>query len=194
MRTTGVVLRWMLMAIVLTPMAVSYGQQVEGKDKPADTGQSASAQSQPAQEGRNFQLTFTARELDENGKVVNTRRFDTMVTADSPKEGGMSSIRSGERIPVPTGPNGQFQYADVGANFDVNRAHIVKGNHLAMMVTAEINRPDTTGDFAKATIRQNRWTGDVEIPIGGRKVIFSSDDLSSKRTLQIELAVVAVER
>jgi len=62
-------------------------------------------------------------------------------------------------------------------------------------VSAEISGADTAaGDSSKMPIRQNRWMGDVEIPIGGRKVIFSSDDLSSKKTLQIELAVVPVER
>jgi hypothetical protein len=198
-RTTKKIAGWILMSAMLATAGISYGQQAgKAATEPAQAQPQASpsGQTEAVQEERNFQLIFTAREVDENGKVVNSRRFDTTVTTWSPKSAGIANIRSGVKIPVPTGANSsQFTYMDVGANFDVNRARVVKGNRLSMQVSAEISGADTAAsDSSRMPIRQNRWMGDVEVPIGGRKVIFSSDDLSSKKTLQIELAVVPVDR
>ena len=198
-RKTGMIGQMTLMGAVLLIASASYGQQ-EAKSSPNTAPAQAQAAIEGSQDERNFELIFTAREMDENGKVVNSRHFDTTVTTGSPKGGGTGNIRSGVKVPVVTSSNPgasmqQFTYVDVGANFDVNHARVVKGNRLAMQVSAEISGADTAaGDSSKMPIRQNRWMGDVEIPIGGRKVIFSSDDLSSKKTLQIELAVVPVER
>ena len=186
-------MRWMAMAAILATVVQGQGQSAgKSAETPAQLAPAQPvAQPEPAQDERSFQLTFTARELDENGKVVNARKYDTMTTAESSKWGGVSNIRTGARIPVPTGAN-TFTYTDVGANFDVSRVRILKGNRLVMWVSAEISSFDATRTEANPTIRQNRWAGDVEIPIGGRKVIFSSDDLSSKKALQIELAVTPV--
>ncbi|WP_157466533.1 hypothetical protein [Edaphobacter aggregans] len=186
-------MRWMAMAAILATAVQGRGQSAgKGAETPSQLAPAQPvAQSEPAQDERGFQLTFTARELDENGKVVNARKYDTMTTTESSKWGGTSNIRAGARVPISTGAN-SFTYLDLGANFDVSRVRIVKGNRLAMQVSAEISSFDATRTEANPTIQQNRWGGDVEVPIGGRKVIFSSDDLSSKKTLQIELAVTPV--
>jgi hypothetical protein len=193
-------MRGALICVVLATAALCYGQQSESKRKSeaaeAKAAQVAVEQTEAPQEERSFQLTFVARELDESGKVVNSRKFDTMVTTGW--KGASSSIRNGMKTPVPSGGNGaipQFQYVDIGANFDVSRPRIVKSNRLAMQVTAEISNADQPNEKGgPPSIRQNRWAGDVEVPIGGRKVIFSSDDLSSKKTMQIELIVTPVDR
>jgi len=197
-KMTRKISRWILMSGVLLTAGLGYGQQAGKNTTEATQAQpqaSSGGQTEAVQEERNFELIFTARELDENGKVLNSRRFDTTVTTGSPKGGG-GQIRSGVKVPIPTGANSsQYTYVDVGANFDVNRARVAKGNRLAMQVSAEISGADTTAkDSTAMPIRSNRWMGDVEVPIGGKKVIFSSDDLSSKKTLQIELAVVPVEK
>jgi hypothetical protein len=189
-------MRWVAMAAILVTATQGNAQSAgKGTETPAQStsAQPVATQAEGPRDERNFQLTFVARELNENGKVVNTRKYDTMASTDSPKNviGGMSNIRTGAKVPVPTGANSsQFTYVDVGANFDVSRVRVVKGNRLAMQVSAEISSFDPTATTGNTpTIRQNRWTGDVEVPIGGRKIIFSSDDLSSKKALQIELAV-----
>jgi len=190
-----------LLSAVLLMGGGGYGQQAaKNTTETVQAQPQASAEGSPAE--RNFQLIFTARELDENGKILNARRFDTTVTTGSPKKEGVSNIRSGVRIPVSTSPPGQaiqtqtqFTYVDVGANFDVNDARVVKGNRLAMVVSAQISSADiVTAERGQVPVRQNQWMGGVEIPIGGKKVIFSSDDLTSKKRLEIELAVVPVDR
>jgi len=192
-------MRWMAMAAILATATQGPAQSAgKGTETPtqSERAQPVAAQAESPRDERNFHLTFVARELDENGKVVNTRKYDTMASTDSPKNvtGGMSNIRTGAKVAVPTGANNsQFTYMDVGANFDVSRVRVVKGNRLAMQVSAEISSFDSIATTANMpTIRQNRWTGDVEVPIGGRKIIFSSDDLSSKKAVQIELAVTPV--
>jgi hypothetical protein len=178
-------LRWMLMVAVIGTAMSGHGQE-SGK-KEAGSGPVTAAQ-QPDE--RTFIVSFVARELDENGKVVNSRRYDTMAGARP----GRASIRTGGRLPIAvTGKGGanEVTYVDVGVSFDVANPQIVGGNRLAMAVSAEISSldPATVNAANQPTIRQNRWTGDVEVPIGGHRVIFSSDDLGSKRTMQIEAAV-----
>jgi len=194
----GQTMRWIAMAAILAMTVRGYGQAAgKSTETPVQsaTAQPA-AQADTAQDERSFQLTFTARELDENGKVVNSRKYVTTANTGSSKNGGGGNIRTGAKIPVPTGPNSsQFTYLDVGANFDVSRVRVIKGNRLAMQVSADISSFDSTGRTeGNPVIRQNRWTGEVEVPIGGRKVFFSSDDLSSKKSMQIELSVTPEER
>jgi hypothetical protein len=184
-------MRWFTMVAILASALAVHGQSSAGKGTETPT-QSAAAQpsTETGQDDRVFQLTFTARELDENGKVVNTRKFVTTATAGPSKNGGGGNIRTGAKIPVATSGSGNFTYVDVGANFDVSRVRVVKGNRLAMQVTADISSVDSTVRVeSNPTIRQNRWMGEVEVPIGGRRIFFSSDDLASRRSMQIELAV-----
>lgn len=185
------------MCLVLAVAASCYGQQAENKGKSEiPETKTSSLQTETSQDERTFQLTFVVQEADESGKVVNSRRYNTMATVGSPKGGG-GSIRAGARVPVKTGGGATptFTYLETGANFDANNARILKSNYLALQVTAEISSFDTVTAFeGEPRIRQNRWTGNVEVPIGGHKIIFSSDDLSSKKKMQVELTVTPVER
>jgi hypothetical protein len=182
-------LRWMLMVAVIGTAVTGMGQQAPGKDAaPAPT-----TAAQP-QDERAFLLAFVARELDENGKVVNSRRYDVMTSLASYRG---SNVRTGAKVPVTVigkgGGGTENTYIDVGVNLDVSRARVLDGNRMAMQVTAEISSVDpTTREADKPVIRQNRWMGDVVVPIGEHKVIFSSDDLASKRTMQIEVTVTPV--
>jgi hypothetical protein len=42
------------------------------------------------------------------------------------------------------------------------------------------------------TIRQNRWVSTVAVPLKKPTVIFSSDDLTSKRQMQLELTATPI--
>jgi hypothetical protein len=181
-------LRWMLMVAVIGTAVTGRGQQAPAKEAvPTPVGAV-----QP-QDERAFLLAFVARELDENGKVVNSRRYDTMASLSSHLG---SKVRTGAKVPVTVigkaGGN-ENTYIDVGVNLDVSRARMIDGNRMAMQVSAEISSVDpATKDAEKPVIRQNLWVGDVVVPIGEHKVIFSSDDLASKRTMQIEVTVTPV--
>ncbi len=80
-----------------------------------------------------YHLEFVIQEMGTDGKPTNSRSYTATVSTDS-RDGRNTSIRTGSRIPVPTGPfssgndsqalvNTQFQYVDVGVNIDARRAH-----------------------------------------------------------------------
>jgi hypothetical protein len=178
-------LGWMLMVVAVIGTAVTgMGQQAPAKD--AGSPPAVAAQEQ---DDRTFLVSFVARELDENGKVVNSRRYDTMTGVGPNARAG--SIRTGAKLPIRSG--NEISYVDVGVSFDVTRTRIVDGKRFAMLVTADVSSLDpATREATQPTIRQNRWTGEVQVPIGEHKVIFSSDDLASRRTMQIEVTVTRV--
>ena len=148
-------------------------------------------------DGRHYQVVFVAQELD-GGKVINSRRYVTDMTFQGPMSGS-GSIRTGSKIPLVTGAysgtqNPTFTYVDVGVNLDFNHAHL-DGDRVFLYVTAEISSAgaeSVIGGVHEPIIRQNKWSAGVTVPLGRPTVIFSSDDVSSKRTMQIELTVTPV--
>lgn len=130
-----------------------------------------------------YRLDFVLKE-NEGGKMVNTRSFQMMLQSD---EGRMSSIRSGDKIPVPqVGTGGQTIYIDVGVNLDVRQLHHV-GGEVEMDITAEASSADTSN-----VIRQTRWNSIVTIPVGKPVVIFSSEGPTAKRQLQLEVTATPI--
>jgi hypothetical protein len=81
----------------------------------------------------------------------------------------------------------------VGVDLDFNRARL-EGDRVFLSITAEINSADPALDSVthQPIIRQNKWSSGVTVQLGKPTVIFSSDDVSSKRTMQIELTVTSV--
>jgi len=147
----------------------------------------------PAAEPEYFRLNFVVKEV-EHGKVVNSRDY-SLVTLASGKD--RSSIRAGTRTPIPAGPPEarQFQYVDVGVNIDCNSAQRLQ-NTLAMYVSAELSTMAPLQEKAVTlapSIRQNKWNSAVVLIIGKPTVLFSSDDLTSPRTLQLEVTATPVK-
>jgi hypothetical protein len=129
---------------------------------------------------RYYRLDFVVKEL-EGGKTVNARAYSTTI---SNERGAMSSIRTGSRVPMP-GKEGTVSYMDVGINFDCRAAKWVD-NDLVLNVSADISSV-ADGSSSPPVIRNNRWSGDVIVPLRKATIIFSSDDAMSKRQMQLEL-------
>jgi hypothetical protein len=150
-----------------------------GQSEPAKAGGTAT-------EPRYFHLDFVVKELD-GGKTVNARAY--AITASTDRE--RTSVRTGNKVPVPSGPRGspantQFTYVDVGTNIDCAGLKEVQG-HLTLMVTADVSSALGTEDASSPVIRQVRWNAPAIVPLGKPTVIFSADDPSSKRQMQLEL-------
>jgi len=157
-----------------------YGQQSTATEL-----SHAATVTQQAKPDQHFRLTFVVQEVDEKGKVLNSREY-VVGTAF------MASIRAGVKVPVPTSPgSSQFTYMDVGVNFDVRQFHVLSATRVEMTISAELSSFDSSSDQTKTQpgIRQNKWSGDEQMVLGERKVIFSSDDLTSKNKVQVELTV-----
>jgi len=129
---------------------------------------------------RYYRLDFVVKEL-EGGKTVNARAYSTTI---SNERGAMSSIRTGSRVPVP-GKEGTVNYMDVGINFDCRAARWVDSD-LVLNVSVDISSV-ADGSSTPPVIRNNRWSGDVIVPLRKATNIFSSDDAMSRRQMQLEL-------
>lgn len=153
-----------------------------------------------------YHLDLVVRELDENGKAVNSRSYSCTVST-SQKE--YDTIRAGSKFPIATGvydtnetqnqsARTEFQYQDLGVNFDVNQVREM-GNKLAMSLKAEISSLASTRRIGGATgvdepvFRQNRWQTPVLIPLGKATVVFTSDDIDSKGGMQVEVTATLLQ-
>jgi hypothetical protein len=108
-----------------------------------------------------------------------------------------ASIRAGSKVPVPAGTS--FQYIDVGVNIDCRDIRDLQRD-LAVFVSADISSmPSESASPAPAgpaapmpVVRQNRWSSLVVVPLKKPTLIFSSDDLASKRQMQLELTATPI--
>ena len=130
-----------------------------------------------------YRLDFVVKELGDDGKVVNSRTYLTTISTD-----GLSSLRTGTKIPLRTNDKGEINYIDVGVNLDCQRVH-ESAEGLAMQISAEISSlatPIGTGG-PSPIIRQNRWQATTVLPIGKPSIVFSSDNLENKGKMQVEV-------
>src|SRR5712692_4544325 len=138
-----------------------------------------------------YKLDFVLKEV-EAAKVLNARSYSITVSTDTSSP--HSSIRTGSRVPTPTGSAGQFTFIDVGVNIDCGPIK-AEQNELSLAVTAEVSsilQESTTPPGAHPVIRQNKWTSSVVVPIKKPTVIFSSDDTTTKRQMQLELTATPI--
>ena len=147
---------------------------------------------------RFYRLDFVVKEL-EGGKVLNARTYSAMAsTGELPPPLGnrACSIRTGSKVPIPTvaGGPGQFTYLDLGVSID---CYEIKEElpALALRVEADISsavQESSPGSPTPPVIRQNKWTSGVLVFIKKPTVLFSSDDVSGKHQMQLELTATPI--
>jgi hypothetical protein len=163
---------------------------------PAPLAAQEKAEPEPAY----FRLTFVYKEV-EGAKVINSREF---VLQASTARGNRASVRTGTRVPFPTSSfdSGkgtvtatQFQWYDIGVNIDCSNLRESGGN-LTFVVSADISSlapPEGAAAPIQPAVRQNRWNSDVIIPLKKPTTIYQSDDLNSKRQLQLEVTAIPLK-
>ncbi len=149
----------------------------------------ALAQQSPPADPNFYKLDFVIKELDA-GKVVNSRNYSSIQGASGKER---SSIRTGNRVPVPSGEKG-FQFIDVGVSIDFDQLRELPGDRLAVWVVVDIssNAPSETAGLPPI-IRQNKWNSVVMLPVRKATTIFTSDDPTSKRQVQIEMTATPLK-
>ncbi len=145
----------------------------------------------PAQPVHYYHIDFLVEELGSDGKPTNSRTYSTTICTETHST---VSLRTGSKIPIATGSfeasskaSTQFQYIDIGVNFDVHNAHEVN-QQLAFVLTADLSSVASYADLAavhEPIIRQNAWQASVLIPVGKPTVVFKSDNLDSKGSTQV---------
>ena len=142
-----------------------------------------------------YHLDLVVKEIGENGKPSNSRTFSITV---STARGESVSIRAGSRVPIATGSysgagapvNIQFRYQDLGVNFDVREVRDT-GNRLAMFLQSDISGLGSSVPLGgprgieEPVMRQNKWSSPVLLPIGKPTVVFTSDDVDSKGSMEV---------
>jgi len=142
-----------------------------------------------------YKLDFAVKEVD-GGKVLNARTYSVEVSTE-PERGTSPAcvIRTGSKVPMMTaGANPQFTFIDVGVNIDCRAVREVSGG-LTLGVNAEVSsalQEPVTPTSLPPIIRQNRWSSTVLVPVKKPTVIFSSDDVASKRQMQLELTATPI--
>jgi hypothetical protein len=143
--------------------------------------------------GKFYRLDFVVKEV-EAGRILNARSYSITVA-----EQGGCSIRAGSRVPTPVGGPGlgsatQYSYSDVGVNID---SHHVTGvqSGLSLGVNADVSsvlQESTPSPGVPPTVRQNKWQATVLVPFKKPTMIFSSDDVTGKRQMQLELTATPI--
>lgn len=140
-----------------------------------------------------YHLEFLVQELGADGKPVNSRAYSTTVTTNSHDT---SVIRVNSRVPVASGAfderaplvNTQFTYQNAGVQIDVRNAREI-GRLLTLSLTADISSlggsANVVANFREPIMRQNKWEAWVLVPIGKPTVVFNSDDLDTKGSMQM---------
>ena len=142
-----------------------------------------------------FHLDFLVQELGSDGKPVNSRSYSSTASTGRPERD--ISIRTGSRIPVPTGEpsSSNYQYMDVGISIDVRNAQEVSGK-LAVTLAADISslaqEPNQNGVRAPV-IRNNRWQSPVLLPINKPTVVFTSDALDTKGSMRLTVTATPLQ-
>lgn len=130
-----------------------------------------------------YKLDFVVKEV-EGAKVLNTRSYS--MTASSKTD---ASARTGVSAPF------SDQYMETNVNIDCKNISESHGD-LSLYIGAELtileSVPAPSGPAGRPTIHRNRWGSTVILPLKKPTVIFSSDDLTSKRQMQLELTATPI--
>jgi hypothetical protein len=159
-----------------------------------DTVSKPDTASQLKQAAQFFQLEFVVRER-EGDKVINHRSYFMQVAASDIMSTKImpSSMRNGTKVPVNTdGKN--FQYIDVGLNIDCRNIQQINNNLSLNVAIEQSSILDTPNEIkGEPLILQNKWDSTVVVPLGKKTVIFSSDEVTSTRVMEVELTVTPIQ-
>ncbi|WP_263417188.1 type II and III secretion system protein [Terriglobus albidus] len=179
----------LFLAAVLTLCCAASAQEAAAKD------------TAPAGPATRHLLKFVVKEL-EGGKVINSREYSTYLAGGPKETAGTSSIRTGSKVPIPFSyetakpATTQITYIDVGVNIDI-RGDRVEDGKLYCFIKAEFTSIDSSANAENSVfprvVRQNSWSSPIFAPLGKPITLFSSDDVASKRTMQLELTATEVK-
>jgi hypothetical protein len=140
-----------------------------------------------------YRLTYTFTETD-GGKRTGTQHFSMLVTA-----GQRMTVKEGSRVPLTTGtytPGGsaavqtQYQYIDVGMNFDVTLMETAAGALVKTKVEESSIVP--TANLDHPVVRQVSLEGSPTVVLGKPAIVTSLDMPESTRHVDVEVVVEAV--
>ena len=184
--------------------------QSQAKSKPAQSATDHNKTVAP----HFFRLKFIVKEL-EGKKIIDSRIYTTEISAlplgakTSVAFDGDRSIRADARIPFLTRSyssvgnlkdvHEQFHYVNVGTDIDCIAPKII-GQKLAMLVTAHVYNTTSakvlksggTSQYEEPIHQDNHWSSEVLIPIGQATVLFTSQEPTSTRTMELDVVATPI--
>jgi hypothetical protein len=110
----------------------------------------------------------------------------------STEGGSPGSMRTGGKVNYEPSP-GQMQFLEVGVNIDCRWVREVEGQ-LTLDIAADISSVAfDAGSPPKPVLRQVKWSSKAIVPLRKATLLFSSDDVTGKRKLQLELTATPVK-
>jgi hypothetical protein len=177
----------------LLTLCFVHGAFAQEAAKAADTAKA------PEAAAHYYHLDFVVQEVGTDGKPVNSRSYTSIVSTGTHDS---VSIRADSRIPIVTSSfqfgdgkeNRQYQWQNIGVHIDAGQAHEI-GRQLALNLVADISSmADSTDETSHQPVtRQNKWQASVLIPIGKPTVVFTSDTLDSKGSMQLVVTATSLQ-
>jgi hypothetical protein len=85
-----------------------------------------------------------------------------------------------------------IQQIDVGVSIDLFRIK-EDGDRLSFAIVTEVSSvAEGIAGQTNPTIRQNKWTSEVIVPLKKATLLFSSDNLDAKTQLQVEVTATPI--
>jgi 3-deoxy-D-manno-octulosonic acid (KDO) 8-phosphate synthase len=105
-------------------------------------------------------------------------------------------IRAGSKVPYSNADGSQYSYLDLGVSIDcyhVTEMHDTMSLVIKADVSSIVQEPaPSSAVMRQPVVRQNQWQAGVVVPIKKPTVVFSSDDLTTKRQMQVELTATPI--
>jgi hypothetical protein len=178
----------LIKAVLILLSVALFAPPLRAQDaKASDTKPS---ETKPQPEVHYYRLQFVLKEQGDDGRIVNSRTYDTSVSSN----GKSSSVRTGTKIPVHTNEKGDIAYLDVGVNLDCYVTQETPQG-LSLQITAEISSLASASGGGQAMVpilRQNKWQSMSLIPLGKPTIVFSSDNLENKGRMQVEVTATPI--
>ncbi|GAC1428573.1 MAG: hypothetical protein NVSMB62_26430 [Acidobacteriaceae bacterium] len=147
---------------------------------------------------KSYRISYTFTEL-ENGKRVGTQHFALIVS-----NGQRTTVKQGSKVPVATGTYSatgqtaiqtQFQYLDVGMNFDATFTETAGGGQLKTKVeqSSVAEERSNLAGVQEPVVRQTAFEGSPVVAFGRPAMLSSLDLPNSLRHVDVEVMVEEVK-
>jgi len=137
-----------------------------------------------------YRLTYTITEMD-GGRRVGTPQHFALIVAP----GQRTTVKLGSKVPIPTGSGNQFQYIDVGINFDAALDEVAGGARLKSKVDQSSVAAEsvTIGPLQQPVVRQATLEGTSMLTLGKPLMLGSLDIPGGAAHLDVEVLMELVK-
>lgn len=144
---------------------------------------------------KSYRVSYTFTETD-GGKRIGTQHYAMIVS-----DGHRAQVKEGSKVPLATGTSGkeatmqtQFQYIDVGMNFDATFTAAGGGGLLKTKVEeSSVIEDRSIAGVQEPVLRQSTYEGSPMVIFGKPAVLNSLDLPNSTRHVDVEVMVEEVK-